>query len=183
MKGLVSCEIMNSFFPTGFPLDLKARLLWDTKKDLKTLAVNYFSMSFGIDGELCRTYMEKLSELFVPQFFYFRNIKDLSQAELESAREKLSLVPGLVENFRPIVERNLKLSNTTHALSWNYVFIHMDLARLLSLFLLAFVEGKTDVANSYWIKVVEYTMVNEERLSSVFDLWWFNNAFSRKLSN
>jgi hypothetical protein len=179
LKGYVGCEIVNTYFPTGFPPYLRAKMLWSAQKDLDTLADEYFKASFGRDGDLCLEYMKKLSDLFVPNFFYkWDPTPDYNTNEL--VLNKLAAIPEVMENFRLVIERNWNMENKTHALSWKYVFIHMDMASLLAKALRAKVEGKQEISDIYWMKVVEYIMVNEKRIQSVFDPLWFCNSFEKR---
>src|SRR5690606_23914190 len=42
LNGYVACEVLNTYFPTGFPNELMARLLWDSSRDVEELAEHYF---------------------------------------------------------------------------------------------------------------------------------------------
>ncbi|MDO8685825.1 MAG: DUF4838 domain-containing protein, partial [Clostridiales bacterium] len=178
LSGFVSCQILRSYFPTGFPVYLHARLLWNPKEDTGSLASGYFDASFGTDGGLCLEYMKKLSELFVPDYFYKYNLENCSEAD-RLAADKLAGIPGLIENFRPVIERNMNCDNKTWAQSWEYLFIHMEIALMLAHALHAKAEGRQEVANAYWIKTVEYIMINESRIQSVFDPSWFCSSFEK----
>jgi hypothetical protein len=82
-------------------------------------------------------------------------------------------VPAVVEDFRPVVERNLDCSDPAHKLSWRYLFLHMEFTRLLSHALRAKAEGRISLTRSYGQQVLEYLQLNEEGIQPVFDLAWF----------
>src|SRR5450756_1685543 len=64
LNGLISCQNQRSFFPTGFPMYVMGRTLWDDAASLEDLADVYFTRTFGKDGDNCRQYLCEISRLF-----------------------------------------------------------------------------------------------------------------------
>jgi hypothetical protein len=179
LRGVVSCQVVRCYFPTAFAVTVHARCLWNDRAQVEDLAKEYFSAAFGEDGPLCARYMERLSELFVPGKFY-RYVPEKDPLPDPASAASLALIPAEIEAFKPVVERNLKTANPVHALSWRLVFVHMELARLLAECLRAKAEGNQVAVDAWWDKVLDFILINEKRLFSVFDTLWFYEAFLRR---
>lgn len=68
MDGFVSCQVLRSYFPHGYPMYAHARLLWNPARNTDELAREYFAGAFGADGDQARQYVARLSELFAPLY-------------------------------------------------------------------------------------------------------------------
>ncbi len=67
----------------------------------------------------------------------------------------------------------MNCADRTLSQSWKYLFIHTEIALSLADAPRAKVESRPAVADAYWTKLVEYIMVNESRIETVFDPWAF----------
>ena len=178
IDGFVSCQNLRAYLPTGYPMLLHARVLWNPQIDTDHLALKYFESAFGKEGGLTLEYMKELSRLFDAASTYQWRNREGSWTDTAVA-QKLARVPTVVQEFRPVVERNLDSDDKAQALSWRHVFLHMELAELLSHALRARAEGKLSLANAYGNHVAEYLQVNEDRLQPVLDMWWFLQTMRR----
>jgi hypothetical protein len=179
LGGFVSCQDIRAYWPTGYPLAMHAQLLWNPKQDIGDLARNHFRSTFGEDGLLCMEYLQKLSVLFDSTATY--QARTTLNWRDDQAAEKLSRVPELIESFRPVVEKNLETAKGSQALSWEYIFIHMEFAELFSRALQAQAAGKAGLASRYGSQTTDYLMVNEKRIQPVFDLFWFLRTVERAI--
>ncbi len=186
LDGMISCQIMCTSFPTGMPNYLRARLLWNPCTDKDRLISDYFDVTFGADGRMCLEYMKGLSDSFSPEQMYLREVYLKQDEKPENNADedmeailRLSDVPKLVEGFRPVIERNVHCVNKFIAKSWEYLFIHSELVLLLAYALRARISGQQQIADAYWQKATDYVMVNEKRLESIFDFFWFYLTFER----
>ena len=64
VNGIVEDGTQRAFFPTGLVFYTYARTLFDTSLSPEDVAKEYFSAAFGEDGELFRSYLEKIGDLF-----------------------------------------------------------------------------------------------------------------------
>lgn len=53
----------------------------------------------------------------------------------------------------------------------------MEMVKLLSYSIRAKIDGDDEISSMYWEMLTEYMMMNENRLDSVLDPWWFFFAF------
>jgi hypothetical protein len=180
LSGYVSCQNLRAAFPTNYPKYAHARLLWEPKADLEEVAREYFRASFGVDWEAARRYMSRLSDRFdaVAAHRFAVTVK-VNKAETNAAlAAKLAGVPAVVEEFRPMVERNLQSPDRVQAASWRYLFLHSELATLLSHSLRAKAVGNRALSLAYGEQVVRYAATNDDQTAPVFDLYYFLNTMS-----
>ena len=179
INGSLTCSILRTHFPTSFPIYLFAKMHWNAELSMEQLANEYYQAAFGGDWELCLEYMKNLSEKLNP-FNIVPFTKDLTpySDSREEVIAKLYEVPYIVEKYRRSIEKNALCSNKTHALSWKYIFIHMEMVKLLSYSIRAKLSMENEISSMYWRMLVEYMMMNENRLSNVLDFRWFFFAFT-----
>jgi hypothetical protein len=181
LQGFVSCQTQKAFYPHGFPLYAHARLLWNPRNQVDSLAQDYFEGAFGKEGALALQHMKTLSDLFSPKYFYgkqrTREAIRPDDAEGQAVRKKLTLVDDAVQKFRPIIERNLPIGDPVHRLSWKYLSVHSGMAVLMADALRARVEGKPKDEVARWEAVRQYVVEHEDATESAFDLFRFQNTF------
>jgi hypothetical protein len=69
LKGIISDQTQRSYFPTGFPMYILGKTMWDDKLDFEKAAEKFFVSVFGKDDGLsCMKYMKQLSSHFDPVF-------------------------------------------------------------------------------------------------------------------
>jgi hypothetical protein len=181
-QGCMSDQTHRNFMPTALPMLLMGETLFDASLDPEAYINGYFAAAFGADGAPCRAYLEALSKLFCPSNLR-ASYKNLSQdAGLNTLEKKapihnnpwvaeqLRQIPGVIEDFLPVIRRNLAAKNAAQRLSWQYLEQHAQICQYLArLFLLA-AEGKIDEARSFLLEEVELYLSREEmRYHRVYD--------------
>lgn len=167
LNGLISCQVQRVFFPTGFPMYILGRTLWNDKTDFDITANEYFKAAFGEDGEKCLEYLSMLSRLFVPE--YIRGEKKLNRKTVENWRK----IPETINNFMPTIQRNCALENNSIRKSWYYLMTHAEFCKLFSKILVAKAEGDKEKTFAQWGKLKDYLQEKEDETQPVFDLFEF----------
>lgn len=175
LGGFMSCQTQRAFFPTGFGMTVMGWSLWNRDLPLKEMERDYFESAFGSDSELCRKYLEKLTRLFDP--VYLRGEKPEKNEEAASA---LSQIPGVVKEFRPVIERNASLPDPCRSASWGYLLHHADLSAALAPALEARARGEKKRAADLWEKLKKDLWTREEALHPVLDIWLFVRTAERR---
>jgi hypothetical protein len=169
LNGIVSDQTQRSFFPTGLGMYVLGKTLWNDEADFMQLAREYFSASFGEEGEACLTYLEKVSNLFDP--LYMRGEKSRLSSE---AAEKLRSVQEAVNEFQLVLDRNLSSElHPTIAKSWEYLQLHANIISLLASALEARAEGRAEEARQLWAQTSDYVQRNEDLYQPVFDVFLY----------
>ncbi len=182
MDGFVSCQVLRSYYPHGFPMDLHARLLWNPSRSVDDVARQYFSGAFGDDGEKARQYVAKLSDLFGPLYLDRASLFGKDAAAKQAALAKLSQVPQTVADFRPVIERHLSTGATSQQQSWKYLSLHADLVLKLAAGLQARAAGNTKQANTMWKQAIQQIAEQESETDPVLDIHWFTSTLRGRCS-
>jgi hypothetical protein len=195
INGIVSDQTQRSFFPTGFGMYILGKTLWNEALDFDRAAREYFQSAFGEDGQLCREYMATLSELFDPAFirgeklstgnsaqevFGLWSLKHDRQEVDSTILEKLGKIPGVVNMFRPVIERNLVGGDPCKVKSWEYLQYHADIVTMLSQAFKVREEGAREKALELWGQVADIVQFNEDILQSVLDVYEFIWVLEKK---
>jgi hypothetical protein len=177
LNGLVSCQLQRIFFPTGLAMYVMGRTLWDDTLLFDDLLDDYFSASFGPDWQLSKRYLLSLSEMqdIVPILE-----KDLSVDPQAAARLEQGLL--VIQQFAPVIERNLHLPERSQALSWFYLKIHAELMQRFLYMLSARSSGKKAEAVQYWNGIKTFVREKEGDIQPVFDVYAFISTFEREFS-
>lgn len=174
LNGLISCQVQRVFFPTGLPMYVMAKTLWDHKADLSDILEEYFSSAFGPDGNLVKKYMEKLSSIFPLVLSMRERPLSLESVNLNEIRE-------IIEGMKSIIERNISSEITAISKSWLYIKYHRDLMYKLILILEKVSKNEYDLALKEWQELKHFLQREEDVLQPVFDLFEFISVFERVL--
>ena len=193
-SGNMSCQTMKCYLPTGLPMCIMAETLFDTGVDFDSYSREYFEAAFGEDGEKCREYLEKLTELFMPDLI--RNCKTkltladgFTDEEMYKKRlynnpfaaESFEKIPDTVKAFMPIIEKNRKNDDICRAKSWDYLKYHAYIVTELSKAYYQAAVGDKDAATDIYLKLVDWISLREIEIAPVFDLHLFNLSIAGKL--
>jgi len=178
LNGYVSCQVLRTFYPHGFPLHANAKLLWNPEYKTEEIAKDYFTGAFGADGPLAMEYMKTLSDL--SSFLAFNRRRALgtwrSDDERTEIMEKLSHIPDVVEKFRSVIAKNQFTGDPSHQLSWKHLSVHSEMVILMTDMLRARVEDKRAEEKEAWKKLSDYIAQNEDNTDGVFDITRFESA-------
>ncbi len=168
LNGYVSCQIQRIFLPTGLAMTAMGRMLWDAEAEFDDVADDYFCSAFGADGQACRDYLERLSELFDP--VYIRGEKDWVD---EVQAGQLANVPHVIQGFVPAIDANLDADDPCRRASWRYLKHHAELALGLARAFHAKAQGRDEEAREQWERTKQLAWDMEPDLHPVLDTWLF----------
>jgi hypothetical protein len=195
LNGIISDQTQRAYFPTGIGMYVMAKTLWDADVQFDELTRDYFSAAFGGDGDACRAYMAKLSHLFNPPYLRgdcapedgaageggraTRRRAAAHGAVNDDAARDLAKIPGVVDAFRPVIERNKRSSDPVQATSWHYLGHHAEIATRLAAALQARARGNWTEAISCWDRTADYVQRHEGELQPVLDVFLFVTTLGR----
>jgi hypothetical protein len=178
MQGFVSCQVLRSYFPHGYPMYAHARLLWNPSQNADQLARAYFAGAFGDRSEQARQYMAKLSELFAPLYLDRETLMGKDGADAKrAALAKLAEVGPTVARFRPVIDGHLSVADPAQRESWKYLSLHANMVLKLAAGLQARVEGNRKAADASWKQLVEQVAEREAETDPVLDIRWFLSTY------
>ena len=179
LNGMISDQTQRVFMPSGLPMLLLAKNLWQSDLDYDAAAADYFSAAFGPDGDKCRAYLEGISKGFNTRWLSTYQsadpvpVPDDMVAGLREVRE-------LIEEFEPVIEENLILANHAQARSWEYLAEHAQICRILSRAIEAELDASPEEAQPHWRELEMRVMENEDDTNPVFDVFLFLLSMRRK---
>jgi hypothetical protein len=168
IDGYVSCQVQRVFFPTGLPMTVMGKTLWDRDTDFAELTTDYFKSAYGPDGALAQEHLTTLSNLFDPP--YMRGEKEWVS---EEAAERLGKIPQVIADFQPVIDRNAKIDNACWAQSWAYLGYNARFCELLARAYHAVAQDNKEEAAKFWQEVVAYTTENHAALHPVLDTYMY----------
>ncbi len=177
MDGFVSCQVLRSYFPHGYPMYLHARMLWNPAASTDKLAREYFAGAFGDGSEQVRRYMTTLSDLFAPLYLDRDMLFVKDEAARQAALAKLAKVSQTVADFQPIIASHSSTGNPAHQQSWKLLSLHADMTLKLAAAVQAKAEKKQKEADALWKQLVEQVAVHEAETDAALDIAWFLRAY------
>ena len=114
LNGMINCQSLRVFFPSGIGMETMGKLLWNKELSFDEIACNYFKASYGDDGTACLEFIEEIQKNMDID-------KKMLGKECKAVIEKVGRIRVLIENFKPVIERNLSLKEYCHLRSWHYM--------------------------------------------------------------
>lgn len=167
LNGLISCQVARAYLPTGLPLTVMARTLWNERVDLEEIARDYFAAAFGPDGEKCRAFLASLPIL----------ADGLNVWATEPVKggmlDRIKRIPAMIREFAPTVEANCDLADRSRARSWQYLRLHLRIVERLAMAVAAKAEGNNPEALRRWEELKRFVQEREDEMQGVFDVCLF----------
>ncbi len=174
LNGFISCQLQRAALPTGLPMEMMARGLWNKNGDFETEAKKYFASAFGKDGEKVRAYLKTLSELFVPPF-----MRGELGRKSEEAAESYRKIEGFVESFIPVIEENIIATEGNVRRSWEYLMLHSKLLAPYADMLVSAADGDVETMVKKSKKLFVCAREIEWDVHNVFESYEFAISINR----
>jgi hypothetical protein len=169
LNGFVSCQVQRVFFPTGLPMYVLGKTLWNDQLEFEAIAKDYLEHAFGRDGKRVGQYLATLSDLFDPPYLRGEKPRLNSQAAIKFAR-----IQGVIDDFRPIIHENIISQKLPcQVKSWEYLGEHAWFASCLGQIVGKLAANDREAAFAQWNELIERLGIGEDRTQKVFDLYEF----------
>jgi len=63
LNGMMSCQALRAFYPTGLPMAALAETLWDAQADLDRIVEEHLQACFGANHQFVREYLKEMDSL------------------------------------------------------------------------------------------------------------------------
>ncbi len=186
-NGIMSDQTQRSFFPTGLPVSVIGEFLFDTSLDTEAFVDKYMSDSFGEDYMLAKEYLEKISAFFDPEAM--KQHTDITEQDTGAGdvcgKQSINLIgneklgdiiaetPTIVDNFAPIVEKNLSITDKCHRESWRMLTFHGEYCKRFSAIFFALSRKDPVKAKMIFDEMIDYLSEVEPEIHPYFDLVLF----------
>ena len=185
-QGCMNDQTHRMYLPTSLPLLLMGETLFDKNLDFEAYTNDYFAAAFGADGAAVRDYLETLSEYFCPANLRGsakNNVEDTGINSRENkapihgnawVAEQLAKIPAVLEDFAPVIARNMAHPNAARRRSWVYLYYHAEICKYLAdIYRLASLD-EMDKAREVLDKMEIYLSRVEMDIHEGFDLFLFD---------
>jgi hypothetical protein len=164
LNGYMSCQVQRNCFPSGFAMTVMGSTLWNRTASFDALAEDYYAHAYGKDGVYCRNYLETLSRLY-------------DQINLEGGLgkplanlERYASVTAELEQFKPIIGRNLASLSAVQARSWRHLEHHRQLWLAMTDILRHYDAGDRQQGYDSWQRLQDWLWEIEPQVADVFDV-------------
>lgn len=156
IDGIMMCGTYRANLPSGLPVYMMGRTLWDNTIDFDKESEIYFKKVFGEKyGLKLRDYQKSISEYFSPEYMRGRiPPSDEVAANLRKAAE-------ICREFRPTALAAIE-EDDSHSKFWVGALGHTRFAELFALALAEKINGDPDVADSYRQAAQDFVHAHEE---------------------
>jgi len=193
--GIIGDQTQRSFMPTGFPLYLMSRALFDKKLTYAQIVAEYFPSSYGEDGMKLYEYLEKVTAAFKPELLSQASksvVEEDTNTGLSTEKKiipwmnnpeyaaSLANVAQIVYDFEPVVDKNLFADNPVRAKAWNYIRYHGELIKKLADVIMKGAEGKIDEMKAASYAIIDWISETEMEVQPQFDLCLFAKWLGNK---
>jgi len=176
LNGMMSCQNLRVFLPTGAGMSLMGDALWSGESGFDARAAKFFAAAFGADGAAAFAYLERLSDGFDPE-----TLRGERPIRTPEAAARYAELPRRIEAFRPVIRRNLDAADPAIRRSWECLAFHAELCRKLAEVLRAFAVGDVTAGDARWSEVRTFARRNELAMQREFDLFEFLLVWENKI--
>ena len=163
LDGYMSCQTQRAFLPHGLGMYLLGETLWHGRTDFEAEASRFFQKTYGADGEACREYFCKLSQLFDPPTLR-------GEKPIDGKSRDYQAVIELVQNFESTMKRNLDAEDLCHQRSWELLAYHGKLCIRLAEVMKDMAEDRKADAKEKWSQLRDFARRNESKYQAEFDM-------------
>ncbi|MEM2599410.1 MAG: hypothetical protein QW482_06815 [Thermoproteota archaeon] len=110
LNGLLSCQTLRAFYPTGVNMKILAETLWNKNVSLEDVKKHYFQAAFGSSAEFVSEYLEKIYSFTDASNYehreYLSKLENLEEL-LEFAKESRKRIEEIAQNSdEPVQKRS-----------------------------------------------------------------------------
>ncbi len=172
LQGLISCQCQRAFYPTGLAVTVMAKTLWNAGADFEQMTLEYFMDAFGAEGDMCRSFMSRLSELFNPHY-----LRGEITEPTEEIREGYRELEGFCKVYEEFLQRHKLPVYESQKKSWEYLHYHKEITLIMSKMMVCRISRDMEGVHKMWEKLKEYIQIHEAQLQPIFDLYEFIQTF------
>lgn len=178
LNGMMSCQVQRSFFPTGLPFYMMATALWDKSSEYEETASSYYRATYGKDGNLVHSYLQKVSDLIL----LYESPAHISMIRVEPPFCKdYGALRSEIHAFRQVIERNMAQVEAVYKEEWKLLMMHSEFLYQLTEILELLEEKKQDEAKAAFDVLMNYVFKNEMALQKVLDAHNTRKCLRRRL--
>ena len=165
LNGLLTCQLLRSAFPTGFPQYCIAANLFNKERSFEEIRDEYFTAAFGDMGKTVSEYLAEISDLACPQFVRGKIVPGFKEFSRDELIERYTKLKEVVKTFSE--EYIEKFKDTS--MDWQYLNVHSVLVILFANVYIARYNGDEEKVTYFSNKFREYVKESENIIDAVCD--------------
>jgi hypothetical protein len=183
----MSDQTQRAAFPTALPNTIFGEFLFDTSIETEPFIDAYLEKNFGADWKSAKDYLDKSSTIFDPNALKQNTditaqdtgVEDVNSKKAgifgnEAVGDVIATAPAIVDEFAPIVEKNLALEDPCHKESWRLLTYHGEYCKGLSKIYFALSRNDKETATKHFDDLIDYLSEVEMDIHPYFDLVLFH---------
>lgn len=178
LGGMMSCQNMRVFMPNGFGMNALANSLWSGKNRFDETEKTYFPSCYGKDGPRVAAFLSTLSELYDSTV-----LRGETPIRSEKNVENYAKIPQLIDEFLPVIRKNLAETDDIIYRSWECLNFYCELCRKTARVLYLAAKGETKEMDPAWANTKAFACKNEMRFQKEFDVFEFILVWENKILN
>jgi hypothetical protein len=185
--GIMSDQTQRAAFPTALPNTIFGEFLFDTSIETEPFIDSYLEKHYGADWKSAKEYLNKISIIFDPDALKQNTditAQDTGVVDLMSKKagiigntavgDVIATAPKIVDDFAPVIAKNLALSEKCHKESWRMLTYHGEYCKGLSKIYFALSREDKETATKHFEELIDYLSEVEMEIHPYFDLVLFH---------
>jgi hypothetical protein len=170
-SGMIEDASQRSYFPNGFGIYVYARSLFDISIGYEEIAEDYFSHIYGKDWREVFRFFERVSDAFDSKYVSGHLSENASQGGRYAPEraERIAGVENLVEEIRPIIEKNKNSKQRIETVSYKLLNIYLEYCLGLSRAFVLKCRGQDEEATAEFAKFLVSFGRHEAEIERYYD--------------
>jgi len=173
LNGLLSCQTLRAFYPTGMPMAILAETLWNDGVSLEDIKIRYLKAAFGDDSSFVSDYLEKIYSFVNPNINY-----EHGDAIITPQREKVEELREFVKASRHRIEEIAQRGKAPNSSAY-YLLHHNTYVTLILGAIIHSLKGEKQVALKSINETLSHFFSTEEEILKVADVYLISNALNQ----
>lgn len=165
LGGILSCQELRAFYPTGLPCYLMGLKLWDSSLTYEQIAQEYFAAAFGREGDAVHALLEEVSGCFdIDYWFNGRAAADpAAAAKMKKALPLAAQADALCRALQP--------QNGCEKASRGHLALFGQYLTLYSQAMISCASGHPEEGKAQWKQFCQFIRENETALQPALDVF------------
>ncbi len=177
LNGMNGWSSQRNWLPTGLGMTVLGRTLWNRELTFDEIAEDYFNSAFGPEGALACDHLSRLADMFKPVWS-----RDGCVGTDPEAVRLMGTVAEAIDEFAPVIERNIASTVEAQRMSWRYLGYYSDILRGIASMVEASARGDRAEAMQRLAAVRRLARARERLIHRVFDTTLFESHWREALS-
>jgi len=175
LNGVLSCQTLRAFYPTGVSMAILAEMLWDRGVSLEDIRGHYLRAAFGNDSSYVSDYLRKIYSFGNPKMDY-----EHDGAIITPQREKVEELLEFVKASRHRIEEIACARRGKGPSGSAYILLHHNAYVTLILeAIVHYLQGERQEALKSINEAMNHFLSTEEETLKVADVYLISNALDR----